>query len=79
MLMNAKGFLTDDEAANLIKGYLENVAPRGATEQELETLVKWANEQRLGALMVEMILDGEIVVEAVKDGEPLLARIQGEL
>jgi hypothetical protein len=71
-MVSVKGFLTDEEVANLVQRYLEHIAPKGATEEELEALVKWANDQRLGAVVVEMILDGEVVVTAIKDGEPLL-------
>jgi len=69
-----KGLLTEAEAESLILRYVENIAPEGATEDELEALVKWANDQRIGALMVEMILDGQIVVESIEDGVPLCAR-----
>ncbi len=70
-----KGWITDQEAAKLIRSFLNSRGERGASEEELEGLVEWANEQRIGALLVDMVLEGEVRIADFADGEPLLYRV----
>lgn len=70
--MISKGYLDDAEARALIEKYLEGIAPNGATQHDLVEFVVWAENQRLGAILVEMILEDRVVVGAMKDGAPVV-------
>jgi hypothetical protein len=68
----SKGYIDDDEASALIQKYLEGVGTSGASEAELVAFLVWAERHRLGALLVEQILAGDVVVGEMKDGAPVV-------
>lgn len=62
--------LTDDEIEALslavIRGH-EEARGRGATEDEIAAVVRWAEDVRVEAALLRLILSGEVVVTAVDD------------
>ncbi len=70
-LMGRDELLTDREIEDLTVGFLEH-SDGGATVEEVEAMVEWARGARVAALLVDMVLAGEIVILEMKDGEPLL-------
>ena len=62
--------LTPDELTRLLTAFVAGKTE--VCEADAHTLVTWATAQRMGALIVEMILEGT-VVPSVKDGEVLVS------
>jgi hypothetical protein len=50
--------LTHDEMTRLLRAFIEGKTE--ILEDDALTLVTWAQEQRLGALLLEMVLDGKL-------------------
>ena len=51
--------LTPDELTRLLQAFVAGKTE--VLEEDCLTLVQWATAQRMGALVVEMILDGEVI------------------
>jgi hypothetical protein len=62
--------LTQDEMERLLRAF--TAGKTEMLEDDALTLVKWATAQRMGAMLVEMILAGELV-PSVKEGEVLVS------
>ncbi len=70
-LMGRDELLTQEETEDLIVGFLEH--RDSASTEEPDAVVEWAYAARQHALIVDMVLAGDVVIKAMKGDEPLLA------
>jgi hypothetical protein len=63
--------LTDDEVFRLMRAFIQNNT--GVLEEDMLTLVQWAHHMRMGACMLEMILDGTLI--PVVEGDEVQVRL----
>lgn len=67
----SRGLLSDDELANLLVNSIGHDGKDHITEAEAETIVGWATDVRLTALMLDLVIKGEVYIAGVKDDEPI--------
>jgi hypothetical protein len=63
--------LTDDETFRLMRAFIQGNT--GVLEEDMLTLVQWAHHMRMGACMLEMILDGTLI--PVVEGDEVKVRL----
>jgi hypothetical protein len=66
--------VSQEEARALITNFMESRGAEGATEEELESVVSWARNIKLGTALLELVLAGEVRITGLRDGEPLFYR-----
>jgi hypothetical protein len=62
------GLLTEEEIATIIEALLDGNGP--STEDEILIAVKWGNEARVSAALLECVLERKVEM-SLKDGELL--------
>ncbi len=61
--------VTADELRVLVRRLLETRGAPGASRDEIEQVCNWAIETRTAALMLAMVLDGQLTVDVNINGE----------
>lgn len=60
--------LTDDEIRAVLLACAS--APGGATEEDMKAAVRWAQQVRTDATLLDLVLDGMVAI-TMRDGEPV--------
>lgn len=59
--------LTEDEEEAIVAAVNEASGERPATEEDINHVIKWAEETRARAICLEMVLDGVLTVQPCPD------------
>ncbi len=54
--------ISNEEARTLIMGLAVGQGNRGVIDEEADTVCKWAHRTRLSAALLELVLDGEVLL-----------------
>lgn len=65
--------LTPEEVETLILSLVEARKERGATEDEMTLVVKWASQVKVDTVLLRGVLDKRILVDVAPDGEILFS------
>jgi hypothetical protein len=65
--------LNEHEGQALIKNFLKNKKPEGATDTEMETVIRWARGAKVSAAMFEMAVSGTLLLVGLEEDEPIFA------
>lgn len=60
--------LTEDEICAVIIACAS--APGGATEEDMKAAVQWAQQVRIDATLLDLVLEGRVAI-AMRNGEPV--------
>jgi hypothetical protein len=72
------------DVTRMMLEFLSGRGPAGATEAEVEVVERWADQVTLGRVLIEMVGEGNAMVDVGEDGEvlfraepvpPLIARL----
>lgn len=72
MSSDADGWLSDEEIESLIFALLETRRGRGATQDEMKQVVKWATALRISEAMLRVVLKGRVLIDVDQQGEIIL-------
>jgi hypothetical protein len=68
----AQDLLSEDEERALVTNLLQSVKDEHAVSgSDIDTLMSWALGARLSSALVQLAIDGEVLLVGMEDGEPV--------
>ena len=67
--MTDNPLINDREARQLITATIAGHDPDGADEEQIRAVYDWAHQTRTDGLLLEMVLDGQLIIRVESDGE----------
>lgn len=66
-------FLDDTEIEQIITSFAQARGEEGFTEEELVSIIKWCENQRMGETILSLVVRGLVLIDLNADNEPVFS------